>query len=140
MQGDLRGLSAVLARLACCGSIPRLGPIHTTHIQIGVATNLTSACREEGRKAATEWLKGAIDAPDPYALMAGAAELRAPVAIKAGVVSEEDFAELPADGWLEMAGVHVHAGVREVITEAYWDRVGPMGCSQTLQGMFDELA
>ena len=122
MQGDLRGLSAVLARLACCGSIPRLGPI-----QIGVATNLTSACREEGRKAATEWLKGAIDAPDPYALMAG-------------VVSEEDFAELPADGWLEMAGVHVHAGVREVITEAYWDRVGPMGCSQTLQGMFDELA
>ena len=54
-----------------------------------------------------EWLKGAIDAPDPYALMAG-------------VVSEEDFAEISADGWLEMAGV------REVITEAYWAKVGPL--------------
>jgi hypothetical protein len=39
-----------------------------------------------------------------------------------------------------MAGVHVHAGVREVITEAYWEKVGPMGVANTLQGMFDELA
>ena len=45
----------------------------------------------------------------------------------AGVVSEEDFAELSAGDWLEMAWVHVHAGVREVITEAYWEKVGPMG-------------
>ena len=65
--------------------------------------DLVTICREEGRKQATEWLKGAIDAP---ALM---------------------------------AGVHVHAGVREVITEAYWEKVGPMGHIQTLQGMFDVL-
>ena len=88
--------------------------------------DLVAVCREEGRKQATEWLKGAIDAPNPYALMAG-------------VVSEEDFAELSAGDWLEMAWVHVHAGVREVITEAYWEKVGPMGVTQTLQGMFDEL-
>ena len=36
-------------RAACCGSIPHLGPIHTTRIQMGVAMNLTSACREAGR-------------------------------------------------------------------------------------------
>ena len=58
----------------------------------------------------------------------------------AGVVSEEDFAELSADDWFDMVGVHVHAGVREVIEEAYWAKVGPMGVTQTLQGMFDELA
>lgn len=46
--------------------------------------NLVTIRREEGRKQATEWLKGAIDAPNPYALMAGG-------------VSEEDFAELSAD-------------------------------------------
>ena len=102
--------------------------------------DLAAVCREEGRKQATEWLKGAIDAPDPYALMAGAARNSAVPAIKAGAVSEEDFAEISADDWLEMAGVHVHAGVREVITEAYWNHVGPMGHTQTLQGMFDELA
>ena len=89
--------------------------------------DLASICREEGRKQATEWLKGAIDAPNPYALMAG-------------VVSEEDFVELSAGDWLGMAWVHVHAGVRDVIEEAYWDKVGPMGVVQTLQAMFDELA
>ena len=89
--------------------------------------DLVAICREEGRKQATEWLKGAIDAPNPYALMAGA-------------ISEEDFADISADDWLEMAAPHVHAGVREVITEAYWEKVGPMGVTQTLQGMFDELA
>ena len=72
--------------------------------------------------------------------MATGARNSAAPAIKAGVVSEEDLAELSADEWLEMAGVHVHAGVREVITEAYWEKVGPMGVIQTLQGMFDELA
>ncbi len=75
--------------------------------------DLVAICREEGRKQATEWLKGAIDAPNPYVLMATGARNSA---------------------------VHVHAGVREVITEAYWDKVGPMGVIQTLQGMFDELA
>ena len=83
--------------------------------------DLVDICREEGRKQATEWLKGAIDAPNPYALMATGARNS-------------------ADDWLEMAGVHVHAGVREVITEAYWEKVGPMGVIQTLQAMFDELA
>ena len=29
--------------------------------------DLVAICREEGRKQATEWLKGAIDAPDPLA-------------------------------------------------------------------------
>ena len=58
--------------------------------------------------------------------MATGARNSAAPTIKAGVVSEEDFAELSADDWLEMAGVHVHAGVREVITEAYWDKVGPL--------------
>ena len=98
-------------------------------------------CREEGRKQATRWLKGAIDAPKClYALMAaGTVELRASAAINAGVVSEEDFAELSAGDRTGMAAVHVHAGVREVITEAYWEKVGPMGVTQTLQGMFDEL-
>ena len=102
--------------------------------------DLAAICREEGRKQATEWLKGAIDAPSPYTLMATGARNSAAPAINAGVVSEEDFAELSADDWLEMAGVHVHAGVRDVITEAYWNKVGPMGHTQTLQGMFDELA
>ena len=102
--------------------------------------DLAAICREEGRKQATEWLKGAIDAPNPYALMATGARNSAAPAIKAGVVSEEDFAELSADEWLEMAGPHVHAGVREVITEAYWTKVGPLGVSQTLEAMFDALA
>ena len=102
--------------------------------------DLVAICREEGRKQATEWLKGAIDAPDPYALMAAGARNSAVPAIRAGVVSEEDFAELSAGDWTDMAAVHVHTGVREVITEAYWEKVGPMGHTQTLQGMFDELA
>ena len=102
--------------------------------------DLAAICRDQGRKQATEWLKGAIDAPSPYALMATGARNSAAPALMAGVVSEEDFAELSADDWLEMAGVHVHAGVRDVITEAYWDKVGPMGVANTLQGMFDELA
>ena len=102
--------------------------------------NLAAICREEGRKQATEWLKGAIDAPNPYALIATGARNSAAPAIKAGVVSEEDFAELSAGDWLEMAGVHVYVGVLEVITEAYWEKVGPMGYTQTLQAMFDELA
>ena len=102
--------------------------------------DLVAICREEGRKEATRWLKGEIIAPDIYALMATGARNSATPALMAGAVSEEDFAELSADDWLEMAGVHVHAGVREVITEAYWEKVGPMGVTQTLQGMFDELA
>ena len=102
--------------------------------------DLASICREEGRKQATEWLKCAIDAPNPYVLMATGARNSAVPAIKAGAVSEEDLAELSAGDWLEMVGVHVHAGVREVIEEAYWAKVGPMGVTQTLQGMFDELA
>ena len=102
--------------------------------------DLTSACREAGRLEATEWLKGAIDAPNTYALMATGARNSAAPAIRAEVVSEEDLAELSAGDWLDIVWVHVHAGVREVITEAYWEKVGPMGVSQTLQGMFDELA
>ena len=102
--------------------------------------DLVAICREEGRKQATEWLKGAIDAPDPYVLMATGARNSAASAINAGVVSEEDFAELSAGDWLDIVWGHVHAGVREVIEEAYWDKVGPMGVVQTLQGMFDELA
>ena len=90
--------------------------------------DLVAVCREEGRKQATEWLKGAIDAPNPYVLMV------------AGVVSEEDFAELSAGDWIDIVWAHVHIGVREVITEAYWEKVGPKGVIQTLQGMFDELA
>ena len=102
--------------------------------------DLAAICREEGRKQATEWLKGAIDAPHPYALMATGARNSATPALMAGVVSEEDLAELSADEWLEMVGVHVHAGVRDILTEAYWAKVGPMGVTQTLQGTFDELA
>ena len=102
--------------------------------------DLVAICREEGRKQATRWLKGAIDAPNPYALMATGARNSAAPAIKAGVVSEEDFAELSAEEWLEMAGAYVYVGVWEVITEAYWEKVGPMGHTQTLQKMFDELA
>ena len=102
--------------------------------------DLASTCREEGRKQATEWLKGAIDAPNPYVLMATGTRNYAAPALMAGVVSEEDFAELSADDWFEIVWDHVHAGVREVITEAYWEKVGPMGVIQTLQGMFDELA
>ena len=101
--------------------------------------DLVDICREEGRKQATEWLKGAIDAPNPYALMATGARNSAAPALMAGVVSEEDFAELSAGDWLEMVWAHVHAGVREVIEEAYWEKVGPMGHTQTLQGMIDEL-
>ena len=102
--------------------------------------DLASICRDQGRKQATEWLKGAIDASNPYALMATGTRNSAVPAIKAGAVSEEDLAEISAGDWLEMAWVHVHAGVREVIEEAYWAKVGPMGVSKTLQGMFDELA
>ena len=94
------------------------------------------------RKAASKppsGLKGAIDAPDPYALMATGARNSAAPAIEAEVVSEEDFAEISADEWLEMAGVHVHAGVREVIEEAYWEKVGPMGHTQTLPEMFADV-
>ena len=65
--------------------------------------DLVAVCREEGRKQATEWLKGAIDAPNPYALMATGARNSAVPAIKVGVVSEEDFAERSVGGWLEMA-------------------------------------
>ena len=101
--------------------------------------NLAAICREEGRKQATEWLKGAIDAPNPYALMATGARNSVAPALMAGVVSEEDFAELSAGDWLDIVWGHVHAGVREVITEAYWEKVGPTGVIQTLQGMFDEL-
>ena len=99
--------------------------------------NLATICREEGRKQATEWLKGAIDAPSPYALMAAGTRNFA------GVVSEEDLAELSAGDagdWIVFVWHHVHTGVREVITEAYWEKVGHMGVVQTLQGMFDELA
>lgn len=102
--------------------------------------DLAAICREEGRKQATEWLKGAIDAPNPYALMVTGARNSAAPAIKAGVVSEEDFAELSADDWIDIVWVHVHTGVRDVITEAYWTKVGPMGVIHTLQGMFDVLA
>ena len=102
--------------------------------------DLVAICREEGRKQATEWLKGAIDAPSPYALMATGARNSAALALMAGVVSEEEYAEISAEDWLEMAWAHVHAGVREVIEEAYWEKVGPMGVIQTLQAMFDELA
>ena len=102
--------------------------------------NLAAICREEGRKQATEWLKGAIDAPNPYALMATGVRNSAVPAIRAGVVSEEDFADSSAGDWIDIVWAHVHTGVREVITEAYWNKVGPMGHTQTLQGMFDELA
>lgn len=101
--------------------------------------DLVAICREEGRKQATEWLKGAIDAPNPYALMATGVRNSAVPAIRAGVVSEEDLAELSAGDWFDFAWGHVHTGVREVITEAYWEKVGPGGAIQTLQGMFDEL-
>ena len=101
--------------------------------------NLATICREEGRKQATEWLKGAIDAPNPYALMATGTRNSAAPALMAGVVSEEDLAELSAGDWIDIVWAHVHAGVRDVIEEAYWAKVGPMGASQTLQGMFDEL-
>ena len=87
--------------------------------------DLVAVCREEGRKQATEWLKGAIDAPNPYALMATGARNSAAPAIKAGVVSDEDFAELSAGDWLEMAGV------RDAIMEAYWEKVGPMTHTKT---------
>ena len=50
--------------------------------------NLVTICREEGRKQATEWLKGAIDAPNPYVLMATGARNSAAPALMAGVVSE----------------------------------------------------
>ena len=102
--------------------------------------DLVAICREEGRKQATRWLKGAIDAPSPYALTATGARNSAVAAIRAGAVSEEDLAELSAGDWLDLVWVHVHTGVREVITEAYETKVGPMGVIQTLQGMFDELA
>ncbi len=102
--------------------------------------DLAAIYREEGRKQATEWLKGAIDAPSPYALMATGARNSAVPAIKAGAVSEEDFADSSAGDWIGIAWAHVHAGVREVITEAYWEKVGPTGVIQTLQRMFDELA
>ena len=91
--------------------------------------DLAAICREEG----------AIDAPNPYALMATGARNSAAPALMAGVVSEEDLAELSAGDWLDIVWVHVHTGVREVITEAYWEKVGPMGVIQTLQAMFDEL-
>ncbi len=102
--------------------------------------NLVTICREEGRKQATEWLKGAIDAPNPYVLMATGARNSLVPAIKAGAVSEEDVADSSAGDWIDLVWEHVHTGVREVITEAYWAKVGPMGVIQTLQGMFDELA
>ena len=101
--------------------------------------DLVAICREEGRKQATEWLKGAIDAPNPYALMATGAHNSVVPAINAGAVSEGALAELSAGDWIDIVWGHVHAGVREVITEAYWEKVGPMGVTQTLQGMFDEL-
>ena len=101
--------------------------------------DLAAICREEGRKQATEWLKGAIDAPNPYALMATGARNSVVPAIKAGAVSEEDLAELSAGDWIDTVWDHVHTGVRDVITEAYWEKVGPGGVIQTLQGMFDEL-
>ena len=63
--------------------------------------DIAAICREEGRKQATEWLKGAIDAPNTYALMATGARNSATPALMAGVVSEEDFAELSADDWLD---------------------------------------
>ena len=85
--------------------------------------DLATICREEGRDRR----------PNPYVLMATGTRNSAVPAIKAGVVSEEDFAELSAGDWLEMAWVHVHAGVRDVITEAYWAKVGPMGHTQTPQ-------
>ena len=102
--------------------------------------DLVAVCREEGRKQATEWLKGAIDAPNPYALIATGVRNSAVPAINAGAVSEEDLAELSADDWIDSVWDHVHTGVREVIEEAYWEKVGPSGAIQTLQGMFDELA
>ena len=95
--------------------------------------DLVAICREEGRKQATEWLKGAIDAPNPYALMATGARNSAAPALMAGVVSEEDFAELSADDQIKIVWDHVHTGVRDVITEAYWEKVGPMGHTQTPQ-------
>ena len=70
--------------------------------------DFAAICREEGRKQATEWLKGAIDAPNPYALMAAGARNSAVPAIKAGVVSEEDFAELSAGDWIDLVWDHVH--------------------------------
>ena len=102
--------------------------------------NLATICREEGRKQATEWLKGAIDAPNPYVLIATGARNSAVPAIRARVVSEEDFADSSAGDWFDFAWGHVHAGVREVVSEAYWEKVGPMGAIQTLPGMFDVLA
>ena len=71
--------------------------------------------------------------------MATGARNSAVPAIKAGAVSEEDFAELSADDRIKIVWDHVHTGVRDVITEAYWEKVGPMGVTQTLQCMFDEL-
>ncbi len=103
--------------------------------------DLVAICREEGRKQATRWLKGAIDAASPYALTATGARNSAVAAIRAGAVSEEDLAELYAGDWtdIDIVWAHVHAGVRDVITEAYWEKVGPTGVIQTLQRMFDEL-
>ncbi len=103
--------------------------------------DLVAICREEGRKQATRWLKGAIDAPSPYALTATGARNSAVAAIMAGAVSEEDLAELSAGDWIDtdIVWANVHTGVRDVITEAYWGKVGPTGVIQTLQRMFDEL-
>ena len=68
--------------------------------------------------------------------MATGARNSAVPAIKAGAVSEEDLAELSAGDWIDIVWDHVHTGVREVITEAYWDKVGP----KRFKTLLDELA
>lgn len=56
-----------------------------------------------------------------------------------GAVSKEDMKEVNTADWFAMAGPHVREGVREVIAEAYWTKVGIVGGAVSLHLMFKEL-
>jgi hypothetical protein len=47
--------------------------------------------------------------------------------------------EVNTADWFAMAGPHVREGVREVIAEAYWTKVGIVGGAVSLHLMFKEL-
>ena len=96
------------------------------------------SCRVSGEMKARAWLIG-DSAGTLIGLYHRGVEFARIMCTTSGAVSKEDMKEVNTADWFAMAGPHVREGVREVIAEAYWTKVGIVGGAVSLHLMFKEL-